>query len=69
MGGAFYKGNFLYDLKLLNGAHSCLRQLLATESPFKMKKNAFYCISKVLFVLKILKFLSWLPGYVAKWLE
>ena len=37
---------------------SSLRQFLATGSPLKMMKNAFYFISKALFVLKIFKFLS-----------
>ena len=37
---------------------SSLRQFLAAESLFKMMKNAFYFMSKALFVLKILKFLS-----------
>ena len=40
------------------GALSGQRQLLATESPLKMIKNAFYFTSKALFVLKIFKFLS-----------
>ena len=34
-------------------------------------KNAFYFILKAFFVLKIFKFLSWLPGHAEKgaWLE
>ena len=32
-------------------------------------KNAFYFILKVLLVLKIFKFLSWLFGHVQKWLD
>ena len=43
---------------ILKGALSGLRQFLATESTFKMMKNGFYFISKALFVLNILKFLS-----------
>ena len=41
------------------------------ESPLKIIKNAFYIILKVLFVLKIFKFLSWHFGDVEKaaWLE
>ena len=35
------------------GALSGLRQFLATESPLKMMKNAFYFTLKSLFVLKI----------------
>ena len=35
-----------------------LRQLLATESPLKMMKNAFHFILKALFALKIFKFLA-----------
>ena len=37
---------------------SDLRQFLATESPLIMMKNAFYFTLKILFVLKIFKFLS-----------
>ena len=40
---------------------------LATESPLKMMKNAFYLISKALFVLKI--FSHFLLGHVAKLLD
>ena len=41
------------------------------ESPLNIMKNDFYFILKVLFVLKISKFLSWLFGHVGKkaWLE
>ena len=42
----------------LKDALSGLRQSLATESPLKMMKNAFYFTLKALFVLKIFKFLS-----------
>ena len=45
------------------GAFSGLRQLLATESPWKMMKNAYF-ILKALFVFKIFKFLSSLFGHV-----
>ena len=34
-----------------------------------MMKNAFYFMSKALFVLKKFKFLSWLFGHVAKRLD
>ena len=40
------------------GALSGLRHFLATESPLKIMKNAFYFTSNALFVLKIFKFLS-----------
>ena len=40
------------------GALSGLKQFLATESPIKMMKNAFYFTSKALLVLKIFKYLS-----------
>ena len=55
--------------KILKAALSCLRQFLVTESTLKMMKNAFYFISKALFVLKIFKFLSWLFGHVPKRLD
>ena len=48
------------------GALSNLRQLLATENPLKILKNAFYFILKALLVLKLFKFFSWLFGYVKK---
>ena len=35
-------------------------EFLASESPLKMMKNAFYFNLRALFVLKIFKFLSWL---------
>ena len=53
-------------LQRFYGALSGLRQFLATEGHLKMMKNAFYFISKALFVLKIFKLLSWFFGYVAK---
>ena len=45
--------NVINSLKAHSQAHS-----LATGSPLKMIKNAFYFTSKALFVLKIFKFLS-----------
>ena len=41
--------------RAFKGALSGLRQFLATESPLKMMKNAFYITLKALFVLKIFK--------------
>ena len=52
---SYLKSKFLRCL-LFKGALSGLRQFLATESPSKMMKNAFY--EKTLFLLKIFKFLS-----------
>ena len=49
------KKAFLCNIK---GAFSGLRPFLATGSPLKMMKNAFYFTSKALFVFKIFKFLS-----------
>ena len=40
------------------GTLSGLRQSMATESYLKMMKNIFYFTSKVLFALKVFKFLS-----------
>ena len=42
----------------IKGALSGLREFLATESPLKMMKNAFYFTSIALSVLKIFKFFS-----------
>ena len=50
-------------------ALSDLRTLLATESPLKVMKNAFYFTLKAPFVLKIFKFLSVLFDYVEKRLD
>ena len=43
---------------------SGLRQFLATESPLKVMKYAFYFTLKAVFVLKIFKLLSWLFGQI-----
>ena len=51
---------------LLKGALSHMRQFLATESPLKMIKNAFYFILKTLRVLKVFEFLSGIFGHVRK---
>ena len=50
--------NDMADMILIKDAFSGLRRFLATERPLKMMKNAFYFISKALFVLKLFKFLS-----------
>ena len=54
MSNFFWINNFFKSKNAL----SRLRQSLGTESPLKMMKNAFYFVSKSLFVLKIFKFLS-----------
>ena len=46
------------NLKHIKGALSSRSQFLASESPLKMIKNAFYFTLRALFVLKIFKFLS-----------
>ena len=48
-----------------------LRQFLATESPWKEMKNAFYFISKSLFFVKRFKVFPWVFGCVeiTAWLE
>ena len=48
----------------IKGALSGLRRFLATESPLNIMKHAFYFTLKVLFVLKIFKFLFWHFGHV-----
>ena len=53
----------------LKGALSDLGQFVATESPSKIMKNAFYVSLKALFVLKIFKFLSSLFSQDKKRLE
>ena len=54
---------------VIEGVLSLLRQFLATESPLRMKKNAFCFTLKALFVLKIFIFLTWLLGHVKKRLD
>ena len=54
------------NCEIFKGALLGLRHFLATVTPFKMMKNAFYLTLKALFVLKIFKFLSWLFGHVEK---
>ena len=53
---------FLFQIKnlldLFKDLLPGLRQFLATESPLRMMKNAFYFISRTLFVFSIFKFLS-----------
>ena len=46
--------------KYIEGALSGLKQRLETESRSNLRKNAFYFSLKVIFVLKIFKFLSWI---------
>ena len=53
----------------MKGSLSCLRQFLATESPLKRKKNAFYFILKTLFVFEIFTYSSWLFDYIEKRLD
>ena len=52
----------------LSKAHSKV-WFLASESPLKKIRNAFYFTLKALFVLKIFKFLSWLFGHLGKRLD
>ena len=58
-----------FSLSIFKGALQGLRQFLATESLLKMMKNAFYFTLKALFVLKIIKFLSWIFAHVGKGLD
>ena len=53
-----------WQLHIFKGTLPGLRQYLATESPLKIIKNAFYVTLKALFGLKIFKFLLWLFGHV-----
>ena len=63
-----HKSPFLIA-NIIKDVLSDLRQFLATESPWKLMKNAFYFILEALFVLKIFKFSSWGFGQVKKWLD
>ena len=55
-------------IPLIKDALWSLRKLLTTENTLKMMKNTYFT-SKALFILKIFKFLSWIFGRVAKWLD
>ena len=48
---------WIFKISLFKEALSGLKQFLATESLFRIMKNAFYFTLKTYFVLKILKFL------------
>ena len=48
----------MFHATKIKGALSGVKQFLATESPLKIMKNAFYFTLKAHFVLKIFKFLS-----------
>ena len=56
-------------MTLFKGEHSGLRHFMATESPSKMMKNAFYFTLKALFVLEIYKFLFWHLSHAGKLLD
>ena len=60
-----------YGLLKVGLSPSKKKIICCNDSPSKMMKNASYFILKVLFILKIFKFLSWLSGHVEKtaWLE
>ena len=45
----------MQEITIFTGALSGLKQYLATESPLKMMKNAFYFTLEALFVLKTFK--------------
>ena len=57
---SFFNFNSFFSLHIFHfkGALSCLRHFLATESPLKMMKDAFYFNLKPLFIPKMLKSLS-----------
>ena len=52
------------------GLSPCKKKIIIcfNDSPSNMMKNASYFALKVLFVLKIFKFLSWIFGHVTTWL-
>ena len=53
----------IYD-ETFKSALPGLTQIMATESPLKMIKNAFYFILKAIFVLKIFKFFPCFFGHL-----
>ena len=54
----------IFDLKSNSNLPKKFSFICFNESPLKMMKNTFYFNLKALFVLKILKFLSWHFGHV-----
>ena len=61
-----FRCNTCQTLSFFKGALSDLRQFLATESPLKMMKNAFYFTLKAFFLLKKFKFLSVLTSWSSR---
>ena len=61
-----HRTEFLVDLKVGLSPSKKMCVICFIESPLKMMKNAFYFVSKALFVLKIFTFLSQLFGHVEK---
>ena len=59
---SFFLNVFLIKVGLSPSKKNCL--ICFNESPLKLMKNVFYLTLKVIFVLKIYKFLSWLLGHV-----
>ena len=53
-------------LNLVSHLPKKLFYICFNDNPSKMMKNAFYFILKMLFVLRIFRFLSWLFGHVEK---
>ena len=64
-----YIGREIENSKAVKAVLIGLRQFWATESPLKIIKNAFFFTSKVLFIFKIFKCLSWFFSHVAKQLD
>ena len=58
-----------FSCRSFKDARSGQRNILATEIPLKMLKNAFYFTSKAIFVFKIFKFLSWRFRHVVERLD
>ena len=59
---SFFLNVFLIKFGLSPSKKNCF--ICFNESPLKLMKNIFYLILKVIFVLKIYKFLSLLLGHV-----
>ena len=52
-----YQVSIVFETLFFKGTLPGLRQLLVTDRPLKMMKNAFYFVVKALLVLKIFKIL------------
>ena len=65
----FFNFKTVFKLKVGLSSSKKVAFICFDESPLNIIKNAFYFMSKVLFVLEVFKFLSWHYDYIEKRLD